>query len=320
MFMHILNQYSNYHRTSLTNVESIQDAQIIFLAEKHQKKGHQSKNALLIQQLYRQGDLVLVEHDCTASIDHDFSQIRLIPKKIEAKGWDLPINSFTKDTWELTLETKQLVNQGFWSSDWEGLVQKLKNYINDKRPTLTEEDINRYAQIVIDDKENATKSSKEKEEIVNRIKLAFSQENIDKLNSMNTENCSIETRREITRCLLEFVCKIFVIFSCREIDEQAVNRNLSMIQNIEANLKDPKKRIFVISGVGHLDFLRDATEKQIEGVERLRTYLQDKKFVILDPKGVKIPRWRLNTSLAFENLKEKIYGLSCSMCSLPFVA
>lgn len=318
--MHILNQHSNYHSTLLTNVESIQDAQIIFLAEKHQKKGHQTKNALLIQQLYRQGDLVLVEHDCTVPIDHDFSQIRLIPKKIEAKGWDLPINSFTKDTWELTLETKQLVAQGFWSSEWEGLVLKLKNYITDKRPILTEEDIDRYSQIVVNDKENVNKSPREKEEIIYRIKLAFSQKNIDQLVSLNTENCSIDNRREITRCLLDFVCKIFIIFSCRDIDEQAVNRNLSMIQNIEANLKDPKKRIFVISGLGHLDFLRNATEKQIEGVDRLRTYLKDKKFVILDPKGVKIPRWRLTASLAFENLKEKIYGLSCSMCSLPPVS
>lgn len=85
---------SNY--TVRSNVEKIEDAQLIFLGETHYNNEHRRNNAKIIDSLYKPGEIVFVEAEeniSTESYKSQFnSQIKFVTSPIIIKGWDIDFN------------------------------------------------------------------------------------------------------------------------------------------------------------------------------------------------------------------------------------
>jgi hypothetical protein len=76
-----------YYDVADSNVSSLTDAQIIFLCDRHFTDAY-LLNATFIQDMYQEGDEVLVESSITDLKQEDFPLTWLVQCKITVKGWD----------------------------------------------------------------------------------------------------------------------------------------------------------------------------------------------------------------------------------------
>jgi len=74
----------------ITNVESVDEAQIICLGETHSSGYHRKINGAVIDSLYRPGDIVLVEGEVSSEGGKKHSaQISEVKNPVEIRSWDI---------------------------------------------------------------------------------------------------------------------------------------------------------------------------------------------------------------------------------------
>lgn len=83
--------YNNYI-VSLKSSKAIEDAQLICLAETHNREDIRLQNAKIINALYRPGDLVLVEELSHVSLTQPFRSTKYVTIPIDIKGWDCELD------------------------------------------------------------------------------------------------------------------------------------------------------------------------------------------------------------------------------------
>ncbi len=77
---------------TLKTSKTINDAQIICLAETHTREDIRFKNALIINALYRPGDLVLVEDLSHLTLAQPYPSTKYVTIPINIKGWDCELD------------------------------------------------------------------------------------------------------------------------------------------------------------------------------------------------------------------------------------
>lgn len=84
-----MNTLTKYHTITMATGGPYSQPRIIALAENHETTDDQRKNALLIDEHYEEGDVVLVESTKSGPLDPSTqSQTRFVKKKILVFGWD----------------------------------------------------------------------------------------------------------------------------------------------------------------------------------------------------------------------------------------
>ena len=86
---------------SLKSCKTIEDAEVICLAETHNREDIRFQNAKIINTLYRPGDLVLVEELSHDPLTQPFRATKYVTVPINIKGWDCGLDDMPGLTWQL---------------------------------------------------------------------------------------------------------------------------------------------------------------------------------------------------------------------------
>ncbi len=242
----------NFHLLEKSSV-GVEDSQIIFLGNTHYLQEQQWKISWLIQQLYQEGDIVLVE----SSNDNpeSCSETQFVAKKINLKGWDSKLREKENEEKEclisLLLHIDHVRKYGLTHDDWI-------------------KDIHRFLRMFPPVKELH-------DEIIGDI---CSKERLVKLNSP-------EERLEYFNDIVFAVAATWLKYLQNKLTDDLLERNDCMIRTIDTNL--PKSaRIFVISGIMHLTLdkrFNHDLENTTDSIKLVHKYCSDKKYVVLYPNA-----------------------------------
>lgn len=281
---------SNY-TPKLTNVNSLEDAQIIVLPEWHHNSEDLERNAWIINKLYKEGDIVLVESPLN-SIDQTFHQVELVSRKITVHGWDCAesdeaMHKAKQPKYDLIEKSKHLNYNG------KEFEQLLRNAI-----------------------ENSPVEEKERTKLYKLLETLLKAPN-------NTSDMGLGITRPIATDIL--IQRIFPD-SKGEIYEAHCRtfpiRQQKLIERCKEFSKEPSRRIFVITGGAHALIDVDTPGKEIyeEGVKAFHDYLQTTKFVIFDHlrKPTKDLSSDVRTSSRFFKFKNTLNKI-CSYIAKPFL-
>ncbi|GEM_PF-5498141 len=87
---------------SLNTARTIEEAEVICLAESHNRDDIRLQNAHTIDALYRKGDLLLVEELSDQKISVPLPVTKHIQSPIPVKGWDCPLQHVSGLPWFMT--------------------------------------------------------------------------------------------------------------------------------------------------------------------------------------------------------------------------
>lgn len=100
---HSINKFIDEHYiVSLKSSKTIEGAQVICLAETHDREDVRLQNAKIIDALYRPGDIVLVEQLSDVPIVQPFGMTKYVTTPINVKGWDCKLDDVPGIPWFLT--------------------------------------------------------------------------------------------------------------------------------------------------------------------------------------------------------------------------
>lgn len=108
--------YSNSFTPQSSNVEFLSDAQVIILPEYHNCVNDMERNAWIINRMFREGDVVLVERPRAARLAPD-AQTEYVALTITKLGWDsheadAAINEAKQPFYELKTQVLEALSQG----------------------------------------------------------------------------------------------------------------------------------------------------------------------------------------------------------------
>lgn len=229
-----------------SNVKNLKEAKIIFLSEFHDDVTDQIRNAQVIANLYRDGDVILVEHPDSKTILKTFHQIKelqntsLTDRTICIKGWDS--ESDDKKLCDGNKEIRDL-RSSLTKLNWEGEEAKklIEEKINKMQSTEDREFCRKFAAGIVDEKESA-------------------------LRQATCQGCYYSIRSDYEKFgpLSEVHIETFQ------------NRQKNLIKNIQNNLtKD--NTIFVIAGEAHCYF-----ERTVDKQERLKKVQEEGVQIVID--------------------------------------
>jgi len=235
------------------NVKHLNLAKIICCAEYHLIEKHQQRNAELIAELYKDGDVILVEYPDTDTIPKDYHQIAmfkttsLAKKKLIVKGWD---SKSADEELEASKQDMYALHNAIRNLDWVG-EEALK---------------------LLEDRVNTIRPEKDRKRCIELLPSVIDQAGI----GMNIYLMVDRTSRTFGK-IAEAYIKTFK------------SRQENLIRNIQQHLtKD--NRVFIISGSGHFFVDEDefkgeeknlALEKVVrDGVKLFQAFLKKHPYVI----------------------------------------
>lgn len=240
---------TNFHVLEKSE-HDIENCQIFFLGNTHDTQDQHWKISGLIQQLYQEGDVVLVESFYNSPTT--CAEVKFVSKKIDIKGWDSNLRQKefdqTENLIQVLLHVDLVRRNGLAHKDWI-------------------EDIHRLIRMF-------PPPADKHEEIIREIYSA------QQLVGLHTP----ESRIHCFNGVIFSLAKIWLSYLQRELIDDLVERNQCMIRTIDRHL--PKaSRIFVIAGIAHLTL--DPQFNHVEGttdsVQLIHQYCKTKKYVILYP-------------------------------------
>lgn len=239
-----LNNYifSNNYTSICTNVSSLTDAQIIILPECHYYENDQMRNAWIINQLYRTGDVVLVESPNDES--ETFHQINKVSRTITIRGWDCP-----KSDEALHRAKKPLY-------DLRDRLFNIQGFGDEHRQILSEAIAVGPCQ---------TDESFKKEFLSSLNTFNHLAPNLKKMFVFRKIEVWHEQNGEVGRVIANTFSK----------------RQESLIRKCQ-QFSTTNNRIFIVAGAAHTLSKDEDEQFFREGVKLLHDYLKDKKFVIFD--------------------------------------
>jgi hypothetical protein len=239
-----LNSYifSRNYNPVCTNVSCVSDAQIIVLPEFHHDQNDQMRNAWIINQLYRTGDVVLIESPNDES--ETFHQINRVFRPITIRGWDCPESD----------EALHKAKQPFY--DLRDRLFTIDGFRDEHRSMLCEAIANGPCQ---------TDDSFKKEFISCLNSFNYLKPNLKKIMLFRKIQIWHEQNGEIGRVIANTFSK----------------RQESLIKKCQQFSK-PNNRIFIIAGAAHALSETEDKQFFKEGVKLLHDHLKTKKFVIFD--------------------------------------
>lgn len=241
--------FSANYAPAKRNVDSLKDARIIVLLERHYSSHDQERNAWLINKLYKEGDIVLVESPDN-TLDQTFHQVALVDRKITVYGWDCAkcdeeLHEAKQPKYDLGEKAFQLNYSG------EGFTQLLKNAIRNC-PLEEQERFNRRLEEIL---------------------------------KVSPNEISVFNRRALTNLLINDIYpddkgKIY-----EALRKTFPIRQQKLIERCKEYLQaDSNRRIFITTGRAHALLKEEEEYKEIfeEGVKAFHAYLETTEFVIFD--------------------------------------
>lgn len=233
--------------------QDLADSRIFFLGNTHYRKVQDLKISWLIQHLYQEGDLVLVETHENQLIAF-CPETRFVTKPLKLSGWDSEIRQ---------KESAQ-----------SNLLVRILAYIEQIRTTgFTENWVNDLHQLI----RMFPPPNENHDQLIQDF---CPQEKLETLTSP-------ETRLHYFNEILEALATAWMEYLPYEVEVDLSVRNTSMVQKIEAALAN-HKRVFVIAGVDHLTldrrFNNDQYKETIAAVNIVKEYCVGKSYAVLYPK------------------------------------
>ncbi len=242
---------NNFHILEKSS-EDIENCQLFFLGNTHYRQEQQWKISWLIQQLYREGDSVLVES--FYEDPRSCSETKFVAKKINLKGWDSKLREKEFE------QEKCLINALLHIDHIRKQGLNHKNWIKD---------IHQLIYLFPPPKEI-------QDEIINDL---YSEEKLAELDSP-------QARLDCFNDVAFSLAAMWLAYLKEELMTNLMERNSSMIRTIDRHLPQ-SSRIFIIAGIAHLTLDRcfNPMEDTIDSVNLVHQYCADKNYVILYPNA-----------------------------------
>lgn len=245
--------YNQNFKTYLSNVERLEDAEIICIPEYHNSIDCRLRQAWLINKIYRDEDLVLVESSNKNINQVTEDQTSYVARSINIKGWD------DKDS-----------SEKYKQDDIYQLFSDQHNKPSSEILSLLKLKI-----------EEAPGNKDLKKTLMKRLKMA----------EMKSDDCEIQ--KNLTDKIVYALWKNELLHGkLKKLTIQTwLPRQKSMINTCKANCLKGRK-IIILAGLAHLlkpesrlfPYSIDDPETKVmdQGFQILHNYLETKKFIIFD--------------------------------------
>lgn len=261
----------------ITGNSSLSEAELIAFPEDHLDKAFQQDIYTVIDENYREGDLVLVEaHQAGKPVNRDKYPLSSIPKRCKAEGWDDKNALFSAPTLRLHKENCKKLKK--LSIDLERILPENASFNpnNLKQMQELDQNIQEFKDNIIQlseyflEKENFNPSEIRKK-IDNGVH-AFKEKNLK------------DNKASLTYFLTKFITPLekardealYRHLSTTEAAKTGIPRNASLTSSIHRSHK-PGRRVFIIGGTYH--FLR--APAPLPDCADVRKALAEHKFVLI---------------------------------------